>query len=189
MGESHQQSAQHLVSALGWNNQAKGNSMNGFEQHEPVPPLGTPTAGAERTAGFPKHLAFGAGGVVVGMLVGMLAGYLGGSASVGAQGPSGSKAVTAAVATCEAEGLEGITVLDGGASLDMRTSGEEADGAPYEKVACVLAELKAPESLRSRMGSTRALDGTVDGKWDGFSATWNYHPDDGMRVIVESVQK
>lgn len=166
--------------------------MNVFEEHKPAPPLATSTAKTDGTvgsAGFPKHLAFGAGGVVVGMLAGMLAGYLGGSASVGAREPSGSPAVTAAVAACDVEGLEGITVLDDGASLDMRTAGEKADGAPYEKVACILTELKAPESLRSRMGSTRALDGTVDGNWDGFSATWNYHPDDGMRVIVETVQK
>jgi hypothetical protein len=44
--------------------------------------------------------------------------------------------------------------------------------------------LDAPESVVAQMGSTRALDGTRDASFDGMTATWTYHTDDGLEVIV-----
>ncbi|WP_269142641.1 hypothetical protein [Georgenia yuyongxinii] len=35
------------------------------------------------------------------------------------------------------------------------------------------------------MTSTRALDGRQTAEWDGVVATWSFHPDDGLDVILE----
>jgi hypothetical protein len=37
----------------------------------------------------------------------------------------------------------------------------------------------------SRMGNTRALDGTQTADGDHVHATWTYHPDDGLDVVLE----
>ena len=91
-----------------------------------------------------------------------------------------------AVSACDASVFLGIDVLDDGHSLQLQTSGKESIGAPFETVLCVLEELDIPESVVSRMESTRALDGRQDAAWSNYSATWGYHPDDGLDVIVET---
>lgn len=52
-------------------------------------------------------------------------------------------------------------------------------------MACVLFELKIPDSVVSRIDSTRALDGRQDAKWENYSASWGYHPDSGLDIVVE----
>lgn len=134
-----------------------------------------------------KSLAFGAGGLVLGLLVGL---PLGAVISAGSA-PSTSKIIAGAVDACSATDAVGIEVLDNGASIELKTAGKDYDetGAPYSTVTCILSKLQAPDSLVSRMGATRALDGTLDGQWDGFAASWTYHPDSGLRVIVETARK
>ena len=39
-------------------------------------------------------------------------------------------------------------------------------------------------SVGSQIGNTRALDGTRDAKGDHVSATWTYHPDHGLDVVI-----
>ena len=79
--------------------------------------------------------------------------------------------------------------MDKGKSLNLRTTGEESEGADFLTVGCVLTELNAPDSLTTRLGSTRALDGTQTGEWAGFTASWTYHPDNGLNIIVETANK
>lgn len=55
-----------------------------------------------------------------------------------------------------------------------------------EDLGCLLVAADTPESVISRMSSTRALDGTQSASWDGITATWNYHPDSGFSLILES---
>lgn len=50
---------------------------------------------------------------------------------------------------------------------------------------CMLDELDAPASVQALMESTRALDGRQTDEWDTFTASWTYHPDDGLDVILE----
>ena len=134
-----------------------------------------------------KNLAFGAGGIVIGLLLGL---PLGGLIGLGGA-PSTSKTIGVAVDACSATDKEGIDILDDGSSLEMKTVGKEYGdtGAPYSDVACVLEKLHTPDSVISRMDGTRALDGTIEGQWDGFTASWTYHPDRGLRVIVETARK
>lgn len=76
------------------------------------------------------------------------------------------------------------TLLDEGAALEFSGAGL-LGGADPDKVFCVLHELGAPESIESKIGKTRSLDGTRSAVWEGFAAEWTYHPDDGLNLLVE----
>ena len=45
--------------------------------------------------------------------------------------------------------------------------------------------LVLPSSLTEKMSSTRALDGTQSQNCGKYTVTWNYHPDNGLKVIYE----
>lgn len=133
-----------------------------------------------------KHLYFGLGGLAIGMAAGLLLGVVGGAVG-GAV--AGSSAIPNAVEKCAAVDTTGVEVMDKGRSLNLRTAGEESEGTDFVTVGCVLTELDAPDSLTTRLGSTRALDGTQSGEWAGFTASWTYHPDNGLNVILETAHK
>lgn len=107
-------------------------------------------------------------------------------AACGSAGGSGSEAsdqtpIEAARARCGATG-----VGDNGRSIVLDTQGdEESTGDTIDVVGCVLGNLGISDSLVARIQATRALDGAQSGEWDGFTATWSYHPDSGMTIIVE----
>lgn len=50
--------------------------------------------------------------------------------------------------------------------------------------AAVALTLGASDAVISRMSATRALDGMQDGQWEGISASWTYHPDDGLNITL-----
>jgi hypothetical protein len=70
-----------------------------------------------------------------------------------------------------------VPLYDGG--LDYNTG-----NVAYSEIACVLRELEAPADVTARMDSTRALDGMQEATWGRVSASWTYHPDDGLDVIL-----
>jgi hypothetical protein len=45
--------------------------------------------------------------------------------------------------------------------------------------------LKVPQAVRSHMEQTRALDGRQTDTWPGFTASWTYHPEQGLDVVVQ----
>ena len=45
--------------------------------------------------------------------------------------------------------------------------------------------LELQSSLIEKMSSTRALDGTQTQDCGEYTVTWNYHPDNGLKVIYE----
>lgn len=53
------------------------------------------------------------------------------------------------------------------------------------QVKCISYRLKGPSSLHDQVVSTRALDGTRTVEWDEWTATLNYHPDQGIRFIIQ----
>ena len=88
-----------------------------------------------------------------------------------------------AAEACELASL--LVVADKGATLTLTTAGES--GVSYtdiEDVACVLTELEVPSYVVSHIDSTRALDGQQTDKWDGISARWTYHPEDGLHLVL-----
>jgi hypothetical protein len=66
-------------------------------------------------------------------------------------------------------------------SLDVNI--EYPYGDALEWFETLLEELRFPTAVRSRIGHTRALDGTQEAEADGVRVTWNYHPDNGLSAV------
>lgn len=146
-----------------------------------------PPAGSPRTAKAINPWLTGLVGLTAGAAIGLAIGFWPTPAPV--SGPSAgapNEAISAAVQTCQLTGSTGITLMDGGNSVELETAGKESAGAPYTDVVCVLDGLKMPESVKARIGTTRSLDGMQQGTWPGYAASWNYHPDNGLNIIVEA---
>ncbi|MEV0456461.1 hypothetical protein [Catellatospora methionotrophica] len=73
---------------------------------------------------------------------------------------------------------------DGGNTLMLQSEGEEDPGISYTQLKCFLDELKVSDAVRSEIGQTRALDGKQNGEWGKFKASWRYHPDSGLNMVV-----
>ncbi|WP_454698206.1 hypothetical protein [Arthrobacter humicola] len=57
-------------------------------------------------------------------------------------------------------------------------------GLPVAHMACILTAVAVPDSVVSQIDATRALDGMQKASWDKMSATWTYHPDHGLKIIL-----
>jgi hypothetical protein len=57
--------------------------------------------------------------------------------------------------------------------------------AGLKNVACVMTALHAPDSVIAKIDRTRALDGVVEDSWSTYKASWTYHPDRGLDLIIE----
>ena len=91
----------------------------------------------------------------------------------------------AAAEACELAPL--LVVTDEGKTLTLTTAGKSGKSASYtdiEDVACVLTKLEVPSYVTSHIDSTRALDGQQTDEWDGISARWTYHPEDGLHLVL-----
>lgn len=94
----------------------------------------------------------------------------------------------AAMSTCGVadvgEGY-GAHIADGGSTLLLNGSGkEDLTGLAYSDQECILLELGMPASVKAQMGSTRSLDGMQNASWDSIDASWTYHPDAGLDLIL-----
>lgn len=72
-------------------------------------------------------------------------------------------------------------------TIDSGGGGDLSAFAGFTAASCVLAELNAPSGIGSKMESTTAMMGSQEEDWnDGdLTATWTYHPDNGLQVIFE----
>lgn len=76
---------------------------------------------------------------------------------------------------------ETVSVGDGGKSLTY--SGTQYSGV--KRLGCLLGQLKAPESLVSKMNATSGLDGMQTDSWDGIKVTWSYNGNSGFNAVFE----
>lgn len=77
---------------------------------------------------------------------------------------------------------------DEGYSMTLNMAGETDRGqgrTSREQVECVLGELDVPDAVWSKMLATRALDGQLSDNWGDVEATWRYHPDTGLDIVLE----
>lgn len=82
-------------------------------------------------------------------------------------------------------GVSGVISDEGHTMTLSRVAAEENPGpVSYSEYECVLNELDTPQSVRSHMGQTRALDGMQTNDWDDFEALWTYHPDNGVNITI-----
>lgn len=95
---------------------------------------------------------------------------------------TGTTVLEAAAEEC---GVSGIG--DDGRSLTLDMKGEEpgTGSLSIDDVVCVLAELDVPDSVVTKMDSTTSLDGRQEDEWSGIEASWKYHPDNGLDVVLE----
>ncbi|TDV38728.1 hypothetical protein CLV71_126117 [Actinophytocola oryzae] len=71
-------------------------------------------------------------------------------------------------------------------TLVIDSLGEEPGSGSVDLagLACLLDGLDTPQSVVAKMNNTRALDGMVSASWGEFDASWTYHPDNGLDVII-----
>ncbi|MDK1326627.1 hypothetical protein [Arthrobacter sp. zg-Y1143] len=127
-----------------------------------------------------NYALFAGAGLVLGLGAGFLLAQIDFSSE-----PEPSVALTDAVSSCGVEDTTGIELGDEGQSLTMDSEGKESYGADFADITCVLDAIDIPDSVSNRMNATRSLDGRLTAEWDEFAASWSYHPDSGMNVVIE----
>jgi hypothetical protein len=84
----------------------------------------------------------------------------------------------------------GTSIADAGRTLTVDGKGTDdqfsESGLPLEGLTCLLDALNVPQAVREHMAQTRALDGRQSETWQGFTASWSYHPDSGINLIVQA---
>lgn len=48
--------------------------------------------------------------------------------------------------------------------------------------------LELPDSLETKMGQTRSIDGRQTEEYDNVTVSWTYHPDKGLEVLYEKTR-
>ena len=133
----------------------------------------------------PREIKIAAVGLAIGVVVGVVGSLLVASVAGGIGSIAAGSPMADAATTCEVETNPWINVGDEGRSISMTSEGGESAGADFEDLACVLLELETPDSVINRIDSTRALDGRQTGTWEDYSASWGYHPDSGLDIVIE----
>lgn len=86
-----------------------------------------------------------------------------------------------AVWNCELRRSAYVRLADSNRTLVIESGGL---GLPISSLNCAFKQLNMPSWVRSRIGSTRALDGEKSASWSGYKAFWTYHPEDGLNMTV-----
>ena len=153
------------------------------EAHEPLGPpdtaLGPPVPPRKRP-GWLIPVIVGAAAVLVAggaLVVFMLAR---GSGTVPLL--DGETELRKAYKTCGQHG----EISDGDRTLFLDLGGKDSGSGSLDvtELACVLVELETPSYVTTAMQQTRALDGRLSETWGNFEATWSYHPDNGLDVVI-----
>ena len=92
--------------------------------------------------------------------------------------------LASAVRDCDLGDNPYVDVLDDNHTLTIHGEGEETIGVHIDDMVCLLAQVGVTGAVVERMDQTRALDGTQTAEWDDYSASWTYHPDDGLDILL-----
>jgi len=68
---------------------------------------------------------------------------------------------------------------------DTYSSAKKCEKDAISAIQVINLYLGLPSSLMERISSTRAMDGTQSQNCGTYTATWNYHPDNGLKIIYE----
>ena len=126
------------------------------------------------------------GGVALAVIVALTVGSFANSGEDATANGSADTRLGEAVRSCGmGPNSYGISLGDSDRSLTLDGRGQDdSQGAAIETIACVLGALDTPDSTLSLIDSTRALDGRQSASWDGYSASWSYHPDSGLNIVL-----
>ena len=138
-------------------------------------PRPTPTAESTKAANRKAWIALGVVALVIGVPVIAMSGVI----------PNllkGDQRLVEARHDC----IVGV-LGDDGRSLTVDTNGEKRLSGFYdfEDLDCALRVLKVPDATRQKMLETTSMQGRQTDSWDGIEASWTYHPDNGLDVILE----
>jgi hypothetical protein len=80
-------------------------------------------------------------------------------------------------------------LADGDKTLFLNMQGNDSGSGmlSVEQVVCVLDALDVPTYVLTEMDETTALAGRQEETWGHFKASWTYHPDNGLDVLVRDV--
>ena len=96
-----------------------------------------------------------------------------------------SQSVPALLKAFEACGRPNYTTLgDRGGSMTIDGDGDEGPGTSQTDTLCILRSTQMPDYIQSKIGATRALDGQTEAEWPGIKASWTYHPDEGLDMVL-----
>lgn len=98
---------------------------------------------------------------------------------------AGAQNFSSALDTCHASGSY-VRLAADKSSLTLQAESESGRDLSAPVFLCVLDELDAPASMHQRMLLTRAIDGTQEEQWGLYRATWTYHPDQGLNVVISA---
>lgn len=107
---------------------------------------------------------------------------------IGLSASSSSRKFQNAVGSCISSGESGysnIQVASDGSSLYLDGAGSDfSSNLGLATELCILGALDMPSIILTRMNETNALMGVQTGEWDGITASWTYHPRNGLDVSL-----
>lgn len=168
------------------------------EQHVAQPETPPPTAAMPAPAGSRWVVPIVVG--VVSLLVGAAAGSAVTAVIIGAAQRAEAAAMAEAAEQAKSElfsdaaaqcNLDGVVeIADQGRTMIVDGEGEDfgSGDVSLTELDCIIEAVGTPASVKELMYSTRSLDGRQSGEWDDISASWSYHPDDGLDIIFEIVE-
>jgi hypothetical protein len=128
-----------------------------------------------------------AGGVIIILVILIIANSLGKSSRLQVLSEAAS---ACGITSTTSPSLDSI-VRDDGRTLILDGIGEESGSGsvPILVQLCVLQELNIPDAVMAQIKTTRALDGRQTASWGEFTASWTYHPKNGLDIIIELADK
>lgn len=79
-----------------------------------------------------------------------------------------------------------LQVADEGTSIVIDGPSDESAGLAdaITGTFCVLKELEIPTYVTTQIENTTSLMGRQEASWDGIEASWSYHPDNGLDLVL-----
>ncbi|MDH6464331.1 hypothetical protein M2302_004529 [Micromonospora sp. A200] len=150
----------------------------------PAPHESTETAAAEHKRGRRTLALVSAAGAAALLLVfvGVIAATRGDETQ---SGPTDTKTpFVAAKERCGSASAGGAELGDQGKTLTLHGAGKESSGLSYSMLECYWSALDMSDAVKAEVGATRALDGRQTGDWGDIHASWSYHPDSGLQMVL-----
>ncbi|MEH0934255.1 hypothetical protein [Micromonospora psammae] len=151
---------------------------------EHVTPEATGSAGDEGKRGRRKRLLVGGAGVAALLVVGISVLALTGDKEPQAASAPTKTSFAIAKERCGSAATIGAQLGDADKTLTLRGEGNESGGLSYPTLECYWSALDMPDSVKAEVGATRALDGRQSGDWADIQASWSYHPDSGLQMVL-----
>jgi hypothetical protein len=138
----------------------------------------------ETTVQDKRPVRYALAGIGVGLLVGFCFNF----AVTGVQDlikSSSATAITVAVADCNLDGRDGVSVSEGNKRLSIDTKGSADDsGASTQNAVCLVQALQVPEDVLAKLNETKPDGTSHKEEWDKREMTWEFSGDKGIKMDI-----